>query len=234
MRRGAPIDLLFQSVAGTQLANAAFGISLDLLTDARAEVLEHHAGRPGEFIGEQVTYFETGQGSALSADAHRGVDQLTLEARAQAVALAFDPFLVNTVVGFIGPEYLADARQIIRAGLEDHFIGKVIGLPMGCDVCFTNHAEADHNSNDDLLLLLVAAGCTFVMGVPGSDDVMLNYQSTSYQDAVAAREIFGRRPAPEFVLWLEQRGWWRDGALAAGDPDQRALRSVLTALEAAT
>jgi ethanolamine ammonia-lyase large subunit len=230
MRRGAPVDLLFQSVAGTEKANASFGVTLDLLAEARAEVLAHHAARPGEFIGEQVTYFETGQGSALSADAHAGVDQLTLEARAQAVAGAFDPFLVNTVVGFIGPEYLADARQIIRAGLEDHFTGKLMGLPMGCDVCFTNHADADHNSNDDLLLLLVAAGCTYVMGVPGSDDVMLNYQSTSYQDAVAAREIFGRRPAPEFLSWLERRGWWRDGALSAGEPDPSALRGALAAL----
>jgi ethanolamine ammonia-lyase large subunit len=233
LRRGAPVDLLFQSVAGTEAANASFGVTMDLLADAREEVLAHHAGRRGEFVGTQVTYFETGQGSALSADAHAGVDQLTLEARAQAVARAFDPFLVNTVVGFIGPEYLADARQIIRAGLEDHFTGKLMGLPMGCDVCFTNHADADHNSNDDLLLLLVAAGCTFVMGVPGSDDVMLNYQSTSYQDAVAAREIFARRPAPEFEAWLERQGWWRDGALEAGDPDPRTLRGALAALQPA-
>ena len=229
MRRGAPVDLLFQSVAGTERANASFGVTLDLLADARAEVLEHHLARPGEFIGGQVTYFETGQGSALSADAHDGVDQLTLEARAQAVAGAFDPFLVNTVVGFIGPEYLADARQIIRAGLEDHFTGKLMGLPMGCDVCFTNHADADQNSNDDLLILLVAAGCTYVMGVPGSDDIMLNYQSTSYQDAVAAREIFRRRPAPEFVTWLERQGWWGDGAIQAGDPDPGTLRGALAA-----
>jgi ethanolamine ammonia-lyase large subunit len=231
LRRGAPVDLLFQSVAGTEAANASFGVTLDLLADARAEVVAHHATRPGEFVGEQVTYFETGQGSALSAGAHAGIDQLTLEARAQAVAKAFDPFLVNTVVGFIGPEYLAGARQIVRAGLEDHFTGKLMGLPMGCDVCFTNHADADHNSNDDLLLLLTAAGCTFVMGVPGSDDVMLNYQSTSYQDAVAAREIFGRRPAPEFEAWLVERGWWRDGALVPGAPDPVAVDRVLGALE---
>jgi ethanolamine ammonia-lyase large subunit len=230
LRRGAPVDLIFQSVAGTQAANASFGVTLDLLADAREEVLAHHATRPGEFVGEQVTYFETGQGSALSAGAHAGVDQLTLEARAQAVARAYDPFLVNTVVGFIGPEYLADARQIIRAGLEDHFTGKLMGLPMGCDVCFTNHADADHNSNDDLLLLLTAAGCTFVMGVPGSDDVMLNYQSTSFQDAVAAREIFGRRPAPEFESWLERRGWWRDGALVAGSGVPAALGRALATL----
>jgi ethanolamine ammonia-lyase large subunit len=232
MRRGAPLDLLFQSVAGTQAANASFGVTLDLLADGRAEVLDHHAGRPGEFIGEQVMYFETGQGSALSAEAHHGVDQLTLEARAQAVARAFDPFLVNTVVGFIGPEYLADARQIIRAGLEDHFTGKLQGLVMGCDVCFTNHADADHNSNDDLLVLLAAAGCSFVMGVPGSDDVMLGYQSTSYQDAVAVREIMHLRPAPEMEAWLEERGWWRDGRLVAGAPDRAVLDGALAALGA--
>src|SRR5271154_6580742 len=173
--RGAPVDLLFQSVAGTERANRSFGISLATLREGRERVLEHHAKRSVKWIGEQAMYFETGQGSALSAEAHHGVDQLTLEARAYGVARAFDPFLVNSVVGFIGPEYLYDERQIIRAGLEDHFMGKLLGLPMGCDVCYTNHAAADQNSADNLLLLLSAAGCNYFMGVPCSDDVMLNY-----------------------------------------------------------
>jgi ethanolamine ammonia-lyase large subunit len=210
---GAPVDLLFQSVAGTQAANASFGISLSLLGEGRQRTLESHRRREVNWIGEQVTYFETGQGSALSAGAHHGVDQLTLEARAQAVARAFDPLLVNSVVGFIGPEYLYDERQIIRAGLEDHFMGKLLGLPMGVDVCYTNHAEADQNSADNLLVLLAAAGCNFVMGVPCSDDVMLNYQSTSYHDAATVRELFGYRPAPEFRDWLESRGVTRNGRL---------------------
>ena len=157
-------------------------------------------------LGDDVMYFETGQGSALSAEAHHGVDQLTLEARAYGVARAFQPFLVNSVVGFIGPEYLYDERQIIRAGLEDHFMGKLLGLPMGCDVCYTNHAAADQNSADNLLLLLTAAGCNYFMGVPCSDDVMLNYQSTSYHDALAARRLFQLRPAPEFLAWLQEHG----------------------------
>jgi ethanolamine ammonia-lyase large subunit len=214
--RGAPVDLLFQSVAGTQAANASFGVSLATLREGRERVLESHRRRDVAWAGEQATYFETGQGSALSAEAHRGVDQLTLEARAQAVARAFDPFLVNTVVGFIGPEYLADERQIIRAGLEDHFVGKLLGLPTGADVCYTNHADADQNSADNLLLLLAAAGCNYVMGVPCADDVMLNYQSTSYHDAATVRRLFGLRPAPEFHAWLEARGVTRDGALTAG------------------
>jgi ethanolamine ammonia-lyase large subunit len=218
MRRGAPLDLLFQSVAGTEAANASFGVSLSMLAEGREEVLEHHQSRANEFIGENVMYFETGQGSALSADAHSGVDQLTLEARAQAVAAAFHPFLVNTVVGFIGPEYLANARQITRAGLEDHFTGKLQGLPMGCDVCYTNHVDADQNSNDDLLLLLAAAGCNFVMGVPASDDVMLHYQSTSFEDAAAVREIFGTKPAPEFSQWMQSQGWWIEGQPISGLP----------------
>ncbi len=204
--RGAPVDLLFQSIAGTEAANASFGISLDLLRDGRERVLEHHRGRLAAWVGQQVTYFETGQGSALSAGAHHGVDQLTLEARAYGVARAFDPFLVNRVVGFIGPEYLFDERQIIRAGLEDHFMGKLLGLPMGVDVCYTNHAAADQNSADNLLLLLAAAGCNYVMGVPCADDVMLNYQSTSYHDAMAVRKLFGLNPAPEFAVWLESHG----------------------------
>src|SRR5277367_3740277 len=180
MERGAPVDLLFQSVAGTEAANRSFGISLSTLREGREQVLEHHRQRDVAWKGANVMYFETGQGSALSAEAHHGVDQVTLEARAYGVARVFDPFLVNSVVGFIGPEYLYDERQIIRAGLEDHFMGKLLGLPMGCDVCYTNHAAADQNSTDNLLLLLGAAGCNYFMGVPGSDDVMLNYQSTSY------------------------------------------------------
>lgn len=230
LRAGAPVDLIFQSVAGTQAANASFGIDLNMLGDARQEVLEHHRTRHDDFIGEQVMYFETGQGSALSAEAHHGIDQLTLEARAQSVARAFDPFLVNTVVGFIGPEYLADGRQIIRAGLEDHFMGKLMGLPMGCDVCFTNHVDADHNSNDDLLVLLAAAGCTYVMGIPGSDDVMLSYQSTSFQDAVAVRELFGLRPAPEFERWMVEQGWWADGHVTAGMSDPSVISGMFEAL----
>jgi ethanolamine ammonia-lyase large subunit len=202
MERGVPVDLVFQSVAGTQAANATFGVTLSLLREAREMALEQHRQRDVPWIGNQVMYFETGQGSALSAEAHHGVDQLTLEARAYAVARAFDPFLVNTVVGFIGPEYLYDERQIIRAGLEDHFMGKLLGLPMGCDVCYTNHAEADQNSADNLLMLLTAAGCNYFMGVPCGDDVMLSYQSTSFHDAAAMRQLFGLRPAPEFAAWL--------------------------------
>ncbi len=214
--RGAPVDLLFQSVAGTQAANASFGVSLAMLKEGRERVLESHRRRDVAWVGDQLMYFETGQGSALSAEAHHGVDQLTLEARAQAVARAFDPFLVNTVVGFIGPEYLADERQITRAGLEDHFVGKLLGLPMGVDVCYTNHADADQNSADNLLLLLAAAGCNYVMGVPCADDVMLNYQSTSYHDAATVRSLFGLRPTPEFQAWLEARGILRGGKLTAG------------------
>lgn len=216
--RGAPVDLLFQSVAGTQEANASFGVTFPLLAEGRERVLASHRVRDVPWVGEQVMYFETGQGSALSAEAHHGVDQLTLEARAQAVARAFDPFLVNSVVGFIGPEYLADERQIVRAGLEDHFVGKLLGLPMGVDVCYTNHADADQNSADNLLVLLAAAGCNYVMGVPCSDDVMLNYQSTSYHDAATVRELFGLRPAPEFAAWLERSGVFRGGRLAADAP----------------
>jgi ethanolamine ammonia-lyase large subunit len=217
LERAAPLDLLFQSVAGTQAANASFGVTLAILKEGRERVLESHRKRDVPWVGEQVMYFETGQGSALSADAHQGVDQLTLEARAHAVARAFDPFLVNSVVGFIGPEYLADERQITRAGLEDHFVGKLLGLPMGVDVCYTNHADADQNSADNLLLLLAAAGCNYVMGVPCSDDVMLNYQSTSYHDAATVRSLFGLNPAPEFAAWLEEQGIVRNGRLTGGD-----------------
>ncbi len=219
--RSAPVDLLFQSVAGTQAANASFGVSLAMLKEGRERVGEHHKQRDVSWVGDNVMYFETGQGSALSADAHHGVDQLTLEARAYGVARAFDPFLVNTVVGFIGPEYLADERQIIRAGLEDHFMGKLLGLPMGCDVCYTNHADADQNSADNLLVLLAAAGVNYVMGVPCSDDVMLNYQSTSYHDAAGVRELLGLRPAPEFAAWLEAKGIFRGGRLALRDGAER-------------
>lgn len=222
MERGAPVDLLFQSIAGTEDANRSFGISLSLLREGRERALHHHRDRAdANWLGDQVMYFETGQGSALSAEAHHGVDQLTLEARAYGVARAFDPFLVNSVVGFIGPEYLYDERQIIRAGLEDHFMGKLLGLPMGCDVCYTNHAEADQNSADNLLVLLTAAGCNYFMGVPCSDDVMLNYQSTSYHDALAMRRLFQLRPAPEFLAWLQSRGIYREHEPAALEPATR-------------
>jgi ethanolamine ammonia-lyase large subunit len=233
LERGAPVDLLFQSVAGTETANRSFGITLGMLREGRERVLEQHRTRDVPWAGDNVMYFETGQGSSLSADAHHGVDQLTLEARAYGVARAFGPFLVNSVVGFIGPEYLADERQIIRAGLEDHFMGKLLGLPMGCDVCYTNHAAADQNSADNLLLLLAAAGCNYFMGVPCSDDVMLNYQSTSYQDALAARRLFQLRPAPEFLAWLQAQGIYRDDepvALDAGSR-RRLLRGLEISLE---
>ena len=200
VRRGSPVDLVFQSIGGTEGTNRSFGVSLALLAEAREAALALGRG------GDQVMYFETGQGSALSAGAHHGVDQQTLEARAYAVARQFQPFLVNSVVGFIGPEYLFDGKQIIRAGLEDHVCAKLLGLPMGCDVCYTNHAEADGDDMDALLALLVAAGVNFVMGVPGADDIMLGYQSTSFHDALAMRELLGRRPAPEFEAWLEQMG----------------------------
>jgi len=198
IERGAPVDLVFQSIAGTGAANRSFGIDLALLAEARAAALSLGRGT----IGDNVMYFETGQGSALSANAHHGVDQQTCEARAYAVARHFKPLLVNSVVGFIGPEYLYDGKQIIRAGLEDHFCAKLLGLPMGCDVCYTNHAEADQNDMDVLLTLLGAAGCNFVMGIPGSDDIMLNYQSTSFHDALYVRRVLGLRAAPEFEAWL--------------------------------
>ncbi|MDR1945971.1 MAG: ethanolamine ammonia-lyase subunit EutB [Desulfovibrio sp.] len=202
IRRKAPVDLCFQSIAGTEKANASFGINLALLAESRDAALSLQRGT----VGDNVMYFETGQGSALSANAHHGVDQQTLECRAYAVARYFDPFLVNTVVGFIGPEYLYNGKQIIRAGLEDHFCGKLLGLPMGADICYTNHADADQDDMDILLTLLGAAGCTFVMGVPGADDIMLNYQSTSFHDAAYLRKLLHRRPAPEFEAWLEKMG----------------------------
>ena len=200
IKRGAPVDLVFQSIGGTEATNRSFGINLALLDEARSAALSLKRGS----VGDNVMYFETGQGSALSANAHHGVDQQTCEARAYAVARRFKPLLVNSVVGFIGPEYLFDGKQIIRAGLEDHFCAKLLGLPMGCDVCYTNHAEVDQNDMDVLLTLLGVAGCSFVMGVPGSDDIMLNYQSTSFHDALYARRVLGLRPAPEFEAWLEK------------------------------
>ena len=202
IERHAPVDLVFQSIAGTEAANHSFGINLTLLRegqDAGLSLARHT-------VGTNVMYFETGQGSALSAGAHHGVDQQTLEARAYAVARAFSPLLVNSVVGFIGPEYLYDGKQITRAALEDHFCGKLLGLPMGVDVCYTNHAEADQDDMDNLLTLLGTAGVTFIMGVPGADDVMLNYQSTSYHDALYVREVLDLHPAPEFTAWLTRLG----------------------------
>ena len=199
---GAPVDLVFQSIAGTEAANRSFGVDLALLRQARDAGLSLRRGS----VGRNLMYFETGQGSALSANAHHGVDQQTCEARAYAVARAFDPLLVNSVVGFIGPEYLYDGKEIIRAGLEDHFCGKLLGLPIGVDVCYTNHAEADQDDMDNLLTLLAAAGVTFIMGVPGADDVMLNYQSTSFHDALYVRDLFGLKRAPEFDDWLVRTG----------------------------
>jgi ethanolamine ammonia-lyase large subunit len=271
MERGAPVDLLFQSVAGTQKANESFGVTLSMLREGRERVLEHHGNRGIGTSGDRlienhkqfsrdkilahhdpqyeaasadhpitgstdqpipnIMYFETGQGSALSAEAHHGVDQLTLEARAYGVARVFEPFLVNSVVGFIGPEYLYDERQIIRAGLEDHFMGKLLGLPMGCDVCYTNHAAADQNSADNLLVLLTAAGCNYFMGVPCSDDVMLNYQSTSFHDALAMRRLFNLRPAPEFLSWLHEMGLYKGGEPAQLDTDAR--KQLATGLDKA-
>jgi ethanolamine ammonia-lyase large subunit len=199
IEKGAPVDLVFQSIAGTEKANASFGVSLALLQEAYEAGLSLKRGT----VGNNLMYFETGQGSALSADAHHGVDQQTCEVRAYAVARKFKPLLVNTVVGFIGPEYLYDGRQIIRAGLEDHFCGKLLGVPMGCDICYTNHAEADSDDMDTLLTLLGVANVNFIMGVPGADDVMLNYQSTSFHDALYVRNVLGLRRAPEFEAWLE-------------------------------
>jgi ethanolamine ammonia-lyase large subunit len=224
IERGAPVDLVFQSIAGTEAANRSFGIDLGMLDEARQAALSLGRGT----LGNNVMYFETGQGSALSAAANHGLDQQTCEARAYAVARKFKPLLVNSVVGFIGPEYLYDGKQIIRAGLEDHFCAKLLGLPMGCDVCYTNHAEADQDDMDVLLTLLAAAGVTFVMGVPGSDDIMLNYQSTSFHDALYVRRLFNAQPAPEFALWLKAMGIFADGErVTLGDglppPFQRAL-----------
>src|SRR6516162_3119934 len=211
--KGCPVDLVFQSVAGTEAANRSFGIDLAVLREARAAGQSLRRGT----VGENVMYFETGQGSALSANAHHGVDQQTCEARAYAVARAFDPLLVNSVVGFIGPEYLYDGKEIIRAGLEDHFCGKLLGLPMGCDVCYTNHAEADQDDMDTLLTLLAAGGVNFIMGVPGADDVMLNYQSTSFHDALYIRDLFSLKRAPEFDDWLIRAGLADTSSRLAGE-----------------
>jgi ethanolamine ammonia-lyase large subunit len=235
MERGAPVDLVFQSIAGTEAANRGFGIDLAVLGEARAAALALQRGAwfdddsGGRSRGDHVMYFETGQGSALSANAHHGCDQQTIEARAYAVARHFKPLLVNTVVGFIGPEYLYDGKQILRAGLEDHFCGKLLGVPMGCDVCYTNHAEADQDDMDALLTLLGAAGCTFVMGIPGSDDIMLNYQSTSFHDALYLRRVLGLRPAPEFEAWLQRMGVFSGtGQLAEAMPPlfQRVVQQL--------
>ena len=200
IERGLPLDLVFQSIAGTEAANASFGVNLNILQEGYEAGLSLQRGT----VGQNVMYFETGQGSALSANAHHGVDQQTCEARAYAVARHFKPLLVNTVVGFIGPEYLYNGKQIIRAGLEDHFCGKLLGLPMGCDICYTNHAEADQDDMDVLLTLLANAGINFIMGIPGSDDIMLNYQTTSFHDALYVRQLLGLKPAPEFAAWLEK------------------------------
>jgi ethanolamine ammonia-lyase large subunit len=234
MARGAPVDLVFQSIGGTEATNRSFGLNLALLQEAReaalslqrATLLDEQGQRSGN-----VMYFETGQGSALSANAHHGCDQQTLEARAYAVARHFKPLLVNTVVGFIGPEYLFNGKQITRAGLEDHFCGKLLGLPMGCDVCYTNHAEADGDDMDALMLMLGAAGCNFIMGVPGSDDIMLNYQSTSFHDAQVLRQILGLRAAPEFEVWLEKMGLATP--IGSGSAPQRLTTKVPSAFSAA-
>jgi ethanolamine ammonia-lyase large subunit len=220
---GLPVDLVFQSVAGTEAANTGFGINLALLQEAREAALSLKRGT----VGDHVMYFETGQGSALSADAHHGVDQQTCEARAYAVARQFKPLLVNSVVGFIGPEYLYDGKQIIRAGLEDHFCGKLLGLPMGCDICYTNHAEADQDDIDNLLVLLGTAGVNFIMGVPGADDIMLNYQSTSFHDQLFARHTLGLKRAPEFEAWLRTMGLTDEhGGLLPPRADHRLLQDL--------
>jgi len=226
--RGAPVDLVFQSVAGTQAANQGFGITLSILQEG----LEAGRSLKRGTVGDNVMYFETGQGSALSAGAHHGVDQQTLEARAYAVARAYEPLLVNTVVGFIGPEYLHDGKQIIRAGLEDHFCGKLMGVPLGCDICYTNHAEADQDDMDTLLTLLGVAGVSYIMGVPGADDVMLNYQSSSFHDQLYIRDVLGLKRAPEFAIWLQAKGITEaDGRLSARAADLPLL-AALTGLAA--
>ena len=228
INQGAPLDLLFQSIAGTEAANKSFGISLTLLQEGFDAALSLQRGT----VGSDVMYFETGQGSALSSDGHHGVDQQTLEARAYGVARKFKPLLVNSVVGFIGPEYLYDGKQIMRAGLEDHFCGKLLGLPMGCDICYTNHAEADQNDMDVLLTLLGVAGVTFIMGVPGSDDIMLNYQTTSFHDALYVRRALGLKPAPEFEDWLIRQGIYSENGEI--EPLRELPASFASALEKIT
>jgi ethanolamine ammonia-lyase large subunit len=214
VQKGAPTDLIFQSIAGSQTGNEAFGINMSMMDEARDMAL-----RRGTAVGPNVMYFETGQGSELSASAHHGADQVVMEARCYGFARRYEPFMVNTVVGFIGPEYLYDSKQIIRAGLEDHFMGKLTGIPMGCDACYTNHAKADQNDIENLAILLACAGCNFFMGIPHGDDVMLNYQSTSYHDAPSLRQLLGLSPIPEFATWLENWGLWENGHLTerAGD-----------------
>ena len=225
MNQGAPTDLVFQSIAGTEAANRGFGIDLALLREAHAAAQGQNRGT----VGRNTMYFETGQGAALSADAHHGIDQQTVETRAYAVARAFDPLIVNTVVGFIGPEYLFDGKQIIRAGLEDHFCAKLLGVPMGCDVCYTNHAEADQDDMDNLATLLTVAGVTFLICVPGADDVMLNYQSLSHHDALFLRATFGLKPAPEFEAWLERVGLQdAAGRLIEPPPQHRDIGRLMT------
>ncbi|MCR8550968.1 ethanolamine ammonia-lyase subunit EutB [Salipiger sp. P9] len=227
---GAPVDLAFQSIAGTEAANRSFGVSLGVLQEA----LEATRGLNRGTVGNNVMYFETGQGSCLSANAHHGIDQQTLEARAYAVARAYEPLLVNTVVGFIGPEYLYDGKQVIRAGLEDHFCGKLLGLPMGCDICYTNHMEADQNDMDQLLTLLGVAGVSFIMGIPGSDDVMLNYQTTSFHDALYARRVLKLRPAPEFERWLDETGILPDdGCFSPNAVPPKAFANTMLLLDQA-
>lgn len=228
IERGAPLDLVFQSIAGTEAANASFGVSLKILQEGYDAGLSLKRGT----LGNNLMYFETGQGSALSANAHHGVDQQTCETRAYGVARHFNPFLVNTVVGFIGPEYLYNGKQIIRAGLEDHFCGKLLGVPMGCDICYTNHAEADQDDMDVLLTLLGAAGINFIMGIPGSDDVMLNYQTTSFHDALYARKVLGLHAAPEFEQWLARMGIFQQqgGQLRMGNELPPAFRQALAQL----
>ena len=226
IERGAPVDLVFQSIAGSEKANAGFGVTIALLTEARDAALSLARGN----VGSNVMYFETGQGAALSAGGHHGVDQQTMEARAYGLARAFEPLLLNTVVGFIGPEYLYDGKQICRAGLEDHFCGKLLGVPMGVDVCYTNHAEADQDDMDSLLAMLVLAGVNFVITVPGADDVMLNYQSLSHHDVLAVRALTGKRRAPEFEAWLERRGLTDAAGNLLALPDARALEPALAAI----
>jgi len=228
INRGVPLDLVFQSIAGTEAANASFGISLSVLQEGYEAGLSLNRGT----LGQNLMYFETGQGSALSANAHHGIDQQTCETRAYAVARHFKPFLVNTVVGFIGPEYLYNGKQIIRAGLEDHFCGKLLGVPMGCDICYTNHAEADQDDMDTLLTLLGVAGINFIMGIPGSDDIMLNYQTTSFHDALYARQTLGLKPAPEFERWLAHMGIFTqgDGKVQFGNNLPPAFRQAMAQL----
>jgi ethanolamine ammonia-lyase large subunit len=222
IRQGAPVDLCFQSIGGTEKSNSSFGINLALLDEAYEATLSLNRGT----VGNNVMYFETGQGSELSANAHHGVDQQTCEVRGYAVARRYNPLLVNTVVGFIGPEYLYDGKQIIRAALEDHFCGKLLGLPMGVDICYTNHAEADQDDMDNLLTLLGVAGCNFIMGVPGSDDIMLNYQSTSFHDALYIRHVLGLRPAPEFEQWLTKQGIMDNKGKLTSQANSRLLKEM--------